>query len=691
MTRGIPERVGAGRVAVGGGVRQRADTTRIKNDDDAPGHGSRRFGLNGAPPLAARPPHAKRVGPPKCAPPAAVAFAVLLATLSMIPAAPAEPPPPSPPPSQPPVTIPTGAPSATPQAPTFGAFSLTAQEIDFYSARYILTANGNVEVKLADGARLTGETFAMDVRLNRFVIAGNVKLVAAGATYDGVAFADFFDFDRQYFVPLGDEPDRWTYAHGDYAHPYLGREMPGDTFFLPDVSHDRIFASAQKVVVQPRESIKFDTPTINFGIAKLPWPSYFLNFTANPNFAQNSLPGAFVDGPYDASGGGHSLFTPHIRYDNLNKLFLAAEAHQVSDRHYLVGSISPLTRPFKQYTFDAFDRLSPKVQVQASFQESAFQSDFKTPLSATAFSHVRITAGLPHSYLQLNADQYWDSLLAQPAPGINGLFYYGDPTHNWVPNHPNDAQLSWIGTQNRFVRTVPYFVFSLRSGIGLAHEGYGEQVLGGVVYSTIWNHFAGFNITVPGLDLIPDRANLRRDLYLNMSFDRQRQGYDVPHYVDSTGTNATLSKRLDRHVSMLVGYSVTNTGDYWGPNQSVIYPAITTYQSPFTGQTYPSWAAFDGFQTQRSFVGQLLYTPSTAFATSIQLRHNKDFPEPIPGLAPQPNVLAWQNYGVTPNQLTYELRFRVTPILTIDFLDTYYFNFGGYQKWSPNYQITVLP
>jgi hypothetical protein len=522
------------------------------------------------------------------------------------------------------------------------------------------------------------------------VVAGNVKLHTVSQVYDGAAFADFFDFDRQYFVPVGDEPDRWTYIHDDFAHPYRGRLMPGDTFFLPDVSHDRIFLVSQKVVVQPRESIKFVTPTLNFGLAKLPWPSYFLNFTANPNFAQNSLPGAFVDGPYDIAGGGHSLLTAHLRYDNLDNLFFAAEAHQVSDRHYLVASISPLTRPFKVYNFDGFDRISPDVQVQGSFQESAFQSDFKQPLSAVGYSNFRATAGLTRSFLLFNADQYWDSLLAQPPPGIDGLYYYGDPTHNWVPNHPQDTQLTWSGYQNRVFRKIPYLLFQARSGIGEAHDGYGEFALNGTSTATVWDRFLGFNLAAPAIDLIRDQSGLRRDLYLNLTVDKQREWYSLPHHVDTTSTSASLSESFDRHFALLASYTISNIADFWGNNQPLVYPSTTTYQSPMTGLFYPSWSAFNGFQTQRSFIGQILFTSSPAFVTSIQYRHNRDFPEPIPGLLPLPNTLSWQNYGLTPNQLTFDLRFRVTPILTVDFTDAYYFNFGGYEKWSPYYQVQAL-
>jgi hypothetical protein len=579
-------------------------------------------------------------------------------------------------------------PTATSSLSSTGAFSLKAHRIAFYSARYILTGDGDVEVKLADGARVTGSRFAMDIRLNRFVVAGNVKLYALGHEYDGAAFSDYFDFDRQYFVPVTDEPDRWTYAHGEYGQPYRGREMPGDTFFLPDVSRDKVFIYAQKCVVQPRESIKFITPTINFGLAYIPWPSFFVNFTANPNFAQNSMPGAFIDGPYDAFGGGHGLFTLNLRYDRPNGVYLAPEFHQVSDKHYIVGSVSPFTRPFKQYNFDVYDRISPKMQVQASFQESAFQLGLHTPLAASAYSSLALTGGLPNSYLQLVAHQYWTSLLAQPAPGINGLLYYFDPTHNWIPNHPNDIQLTWNGFRHRINKLPVYF--TLRSGIGVAHEGYGLQFLGGVESPTIWNKTVGVNVTAPSLTLIKDESGFRRDIYLNLSLDKTRTWYDTPHHIDISIVNGSISRQFDRHFAGLFGYTNQNIGDYWGARQNEVYPLNQSYFSPVTNQIYPSYGAFQGLGTTRSLFVQMNYVASTSFAASVNLRKNHDFPEAVPGVFPAYGALSFQNYGNVPNQATVEVRFRLSPILVLDFQDAYFFNFGGVQKWSPNFQFQAL-
>ena len=183
------------------------------------------------------------------------------------------------------------------------------------------------------------------------------------------------------------------------------------------------------------------------------------------------------------------------------------------------------------------------------------------------------------------------------------------------------------------------------------------------------------------------------DLLFGEVHGRQEAQHGVVRAIDKQlAFHAGLHDRraFDRHLSLLASYAITNVADFWGNNQAVVYPSITSFQSPLTGQIYPSWSAFDGFQTTRSLITQLLYTPSTAFTTSIQYRYNHDFPEPIPGLAPVLGALAWQNYGFTPQQLTTDVRFRVTPTLTIDFTDAYFFNFGGIQKWTPGYQVQVL-
>jgi hypothetical protein len=575
----------------------------------------------------------------------------------------------------------TPAPAVT--APPFRAFNVTADSIDWYSNRYILEADGHVVVNLVNRVRLTGNTFSFDVRLNRFVIAGHVTLTVNGHTYEGAAFSDYLDFDRQYFVPSLSEPDRWTFADSDYGHPLFGRQMPGDTFFLPDLSRDSILVKTQHVVVQPRESISFSRPLIKLGLVYVPFPHYFLYYGPNPNFAQNSLPGADVDGPLDLYGGGHGLITQHLRYDATDKIYFADEIHQVSDKHYLVASISPIDKVFKHYNFFGFDRVSPTFQVQTQLQENAFQHGFTQPLSATGYGALQLTQAFPHSYLQWQSHSYYQSLLDQPKPGIDGLLYYGDPSHNWVPDHPDDVEVTWHGFQNRIFKTP--FYLTTRVAEGFAHDSINPpEDLGNVAYKTIWNDTFGFNVALPGYKLIRDYSGHNGDLYLNATFDKQREYFSLPHHTDTTQTTFSLSRQFDRHLIGFVSYQITNTADFYGSQQSLVYNPDTVYRDPRTNAPVPEWSAFRGFGTQRSLVETLVFTPTTYFTTNLIFRQNHDFPIPLAAYTYQDNI------GLEPYQATIDVRFRVSPTISLDLQRSYYFNFGGIDRWSPAFFIQVL-
>ncbi len=600
---------------------------------------------------------------------------------------------PSPAVTEPPAVLAvTASPSPSPATGRrLAAFGVTAKNIAFYSNRFIIGADDDVVVTLGDGTRISGNTFLADLRLNRFVIAGNVRVTTPGAAHEqisGAAFAEYFDFDRAYFIPITSAPDRWTFVAGDYAHPALGREMPGDTFFLPNLSGERVFLYAKRVVIDPRESARFTPADINFGLTFVPFPSYFLDFSQNPNYAQNALPGAYADGPLDFAGGRHALATVHLRYDSQNKVFPAYEQHQISENSYFVAALSPVTRPFKVYNFVGFDRLSPGLQAQLVLQESAFQHDFSQPLAASAYGQLQVTGSLAHSYLQFRTDQYYSSLLDQPQPHIlpsgRRQYFYGDPSHNWVPDHPVDQQLSWVGFREPLLR-LPFF-YQLRSSLGYVHNRDTPlQTLGGVAYHSEYSKGVGIDVTSRSLPLVRDPRH--RDLYLTALFDKQQLYFSAPHHTDTTTESVTLTKLVDpQKLAILLSYTNTNIGDFYGKQQGIAYGSVPRAVNPFTGQAYPGYTAFRGFATTRSYIQQLVYTPNPIFNLNVSMRENVDFPAPIPG-PPQVvgDVAGFNNFGATPYQATLQVRYRVNHLIVLDIARSYYFNFGGYERWQPQF------
>src|ERR1700733_9112975 len=107
-------------------------------------------------------------------------------------------------------------------ADTTRSIDLKANVIDYYSNRFILTADGNVSARLSDGTVVTGDTFSMDLKLNRFLIAGDVHVDGPHIHQVGAAFAGYPDLERDYLVTEGGTPDRWTYFGLDFTDPHPG-------------------------------------------------------------------------------------------------------------------------------------------------------------------------------------------------------------------------------------------------------------------------------------------------------------------------------------------------------------------------------------------------------------------------------------------------------------------------------------
>ncbi len=134
-----------------------------------------------------------------------------------------------------------------PQPIDHSLITVNARRVEYFSNRAIISARGDVRISAPDGLVVTGDAFAMDLRLERFVVVGHVVLQTPAGRIAGAGLADFLPFRRIYFVPLEPSADRWTFLNGDFAHPEKGRIMPGDVFFLPDLSEERPFVIARRV------------------------------------------------------------------------------------------------------------------------------------------------------------------------------------------------------------------------------------------------------------------------------------------------------------------------------------------------------------------------------------------------------------------------------------------------------------
>jgi len=583
--------------------------------------------------------------------------------------------------------LPTPSASAAPgetNSQSSPQYALTAKRITYWANRQLLTADERVDLELPTGVHVRGQTFAMDLKLNRLVVAGEVSIQGPGVDLQGAAFARFFDPQRTYVVPFLSEPDRWTFLGDDFSTPLKGRTMPGDTFALPNVQGEKPFIIARKALIVPAQSIHFFRGDIVVAGAAIPAPFYFLNISSNPNWGEQALAGATFDGPYPFTGGAHSESSLHLRYDPIDHVYLALTQQLfVTNRSYLALSASPVTQPQRQYNAIGDDRITPKLEDRLFVQESVYQHGLSQPLSAQGFFNNTLTIGLHRSFIQIVDDFFYDSFLGAPQP-VDGMYYYGSPEHAWVPNHPTDGQISWIGSAQR-IWPLP-LTFNFRGGYGFVHDAITPpQTLNGATWPTLYHDFAGATLATTSFKLVRDPHGLGRDLNLNAYEDLLLQSYSSPHHVVQLQSTVSLSKQIVKHLQSYASYQITNIQDIYnkGTDQSAAYPPFKPpIFSPITGEFYPGYNAFIGASTIRSLTEGLIYTPSDNFALGVTARQDRDFPQPIPGPNSQPLV------GFAPYQITPQLRLKLAQNLFVTIQRSYFFHFGT-QNWDPAFSTYI--
>lgn len=590
-----------------------------------------------------------------------------------------------------PTPTPTPEPTAIPPSPKVRMY-LHANSVSYDSDRFTLVARDNVSLRMENGFFATARYFTMDVRSNRYILAGHVHVTGPNVALDGAAIANFLDFGRVYLLTSATTPDRVTFLDETFAHPTPGREMPSDAFHLPENLNRHASIQARGVLIIPHITLRFGIAQLNTGIITVPIPDYVLNLSSNPNFAQNSLAGASFDASYPFAGSPNASTAFHIRAGGGNGIFGAVEQRFAWKKSYIVGSVSPLNHSLKQYNVLGSTSLTPTLQVQGFAQEQAFQHGFSQPLNASLYINIRATQALKRSYLQLTLDQYYQSLLADPnGNGPNGCGEcYGDAAHQFIPNHPINAQISWIGFDHKIPK-LP-LKFRLRSGYNYNHDFYGilpnsalnpgtisytqiQPQFGGLIgvgVQNITSSFVGGTLYTPSYRVFRDRKG--NDVFFNASFDAQRKWYSLPHQVNTTTSAFSVSKTYGTKLSTFISYTIAHTGDQYGDQQRNVYPLPTPGSSVYGSADF---AAFDGFATLHTLSQGIVYTPTANFNTSLTVAETKDFPATVSGV-----------FGPPPISVTGEVRAHLRPHLWIDLTRTYYYNYGA-QHFNPGYGLLI--
>jgi hypothetical protein len=610
------------------------------------------------------------------------------------------------------------APTPSPQPPTTILY-LDAKHLDFYYNRFLIEGDGNVRLRTSDGFTVTGDAFSMDLKLNRFMVAGHVTLHDATGTVKGAAIADFLDFRRIYFVPVTSEPDRWTFLDGDLVHPAKGREMPGDAFYFPSVSeHPSITGSG--AVIGTKTYVRFINAHTYFLNAGIPLGTYVVNFASNQYFAQNTLSGASVDLTWNMAGSPNALTALHLRYDPTYKTYLSVEQHFVGEHEYAILSVNPATRAEKWWNLALYEKLGSRFQIQSFTQYYAQQNWLSEPQAAQQTTFLNATYAFPHSYVTASSQLTNYSLLG-PAGIQNGAKLGGSL------DHPSQVQLTATSFQNR-IANLPLYE-QIYEGYGFNHDTVGgNQYLQGFpgegppiptpglqaygapcanqhgvagstgpvyfcpVYTTIWNTVLGFNLFTPSIKLNPE-ASTYQTYYFNASFNKQYQWNSLPHWINTSSENFSISRQFSHALNTYAGYQILNTADNYINGGYTPCEPVNTSTCPL------SFTSFRGVSTQRTTSLGINDAPNPEFNFSLLLRHHVDYPVPVPGLfgLPPNNIIGQPLYtsylGQAPYDATGEVRFKILSHAMLDLSRTFYWYGNPYRTsfWQPSFVIQVLP
>jgi hypothetical protein len=595
---------------------------------------------------------------------------------------------------------------------------LTAKRIDFYYDRFLLEADGNVHLRTSDGFTVTGDAFSMDLKLNRFLVAGHVTLHDSTGEVSGAAISDFLDFNRIYFVPITTEPDRWTFLGGDLAHPVKGRVMPDDAFYFPLITQNPSI-TAGGAVVGTKTYVRFVNSHTYLAGAAIPLGTEVVNFSSNQYFAQNTLSGASADLTWTMAGSPNALTALHLRYDPTYKTYLSVEQHLVGDHDYAIFSVNPATRAEKWWNLLLYEKLGSRFQIQTFSQLYTQQAWLSEPRAAQQTTFINATYAFPHSYVQATSQ-------------ITNYNILG-PGSLEVPNsiggnlsHPTQAELTATSFQNRIAKLPLYE--QIYEGYGFNHDSVGpDQYLNGFpqypslkpiptpglqaygapcpnqhgakyttyycpVYTTIWNTVLGFNFYTPALKL-NNPPGPYEAYYFNASFTKQYQWNSLPHWISTTSENFSISRQFTRALHTYVGYQIQNVGDYYINGGYQPCEPVDTFYCPL------SFTSFRGVSTLRTTSVGINDVPTPEFNFSLLVRHHEDFPIPVPGVfgLPPNNIIGQPLYnwflGEPPYDATADVRFVIFPHALLDVSRTLYWYGNPYrtQFWQPTFVVQLLP
>jgi hypothetical protein len=327
-------------------------------------------------------------------------------------------------------------------------YRLSANRVAFYTNTFILQGRGNVQVDIGSERHISADFFSMDVRENRFVVAGNVHLFGPDVDESFAAFSVDLVAKRAYAIVTNGSLEHLSFNDNDFVHALRDTQAPPGTFDLPLIAYPAS-KLGHKIVIGARNYIRYGSCVTQFiggaGVY-IPIPSCYVNVADDPALAQSALAAANAGGKIDLTGSANAVSGLFLIYDRVNGFYTALQENVASSKAWAVFALTASGHPGLSVIgaltpSDAFGvRVSTELQSLAPTATSA--------LTGFRYSDVRVSQAAGPGYAELFASTAADN-------GAGSQFF---------PSRPSSAQFDFA-TPNEPIGDLAF---------GTIRFGYGE-------------------------------------------------------------------------------------------------------------------------------------------------------------------------------------------------------------------------
>ena len=506
---------------------------------------------------------------------------------------------------------------------------VSARRLAFFVGELGIIARGDADIVMPNGLHLAGTAAYLDLVHDRVVVAGEARATNGPRSVRADAIAYDGSTQTVDVLDAGEGARRSTVT----LATFVSVPIESDRFDFPDLDKRGAYIRAHRAEVTAHANVRFAPAAFPNSPGALPVPSYLYTYATNPSFGANALGGATFDQPYGIIGGTTSLLAAHFRYEDGTGPTLALDDHHVyGDNAYVVTSLDSVQRNSRVGQLSAYQRMGARFTQTLAATTSAYGNSISYGL----------TAALGRSSAQFTLARY-------------GRFSTADLSAR-TPDRPLFGGVT----------------YRLRADLGV------DALPGGLLaqlpdrrqYATVWRH---------GLDLFAATPVVRAplDTRLNSTVDLARTWYDFPHHRDTLVSTTTLTKFVNRRLTLTGGYSLGFAYDVYPTAQAVFYPAPSVPFFAPDGTPWPGFSAYSGAASARGYTLAADYQsndPNTSL--HLFLAHANDFPQ-------------FHGYGRAPYLVSFDARLRPLPNIGIDVGRSYYFGWGGrrFSQWT----FSVLP